>query len=451
MADATHNMTNVIGLSGTNKTPGLDVVRNALSFIESTPDYQKKIDTLRRANEKRAELAKAALKQWKESVQEAVEANQPAPDKPATADDPGEFITPRLFVSNVTIERVPAMLRARRRGILCIYDELSGLFLNMSRYSSGQDNEFWLESWNGKRYVIERVNRPAEVVPHLLIGVTGGMQPDKLARCFKGDQDGMYARICFSWPKEPHYRPLTDEAQEVEPEIVNALTRIINIQAETDGVFAPRAIPLTLEARHEFEQFLHFAHQERQALDGRERDWLAKGSAHVLRIAGTLAYLDWAMAGGDEPSKIEARYVLAAVRLVRDYFWPHARAALRQIGLSERHANARKVLRWIKARGKTTVGVIDIRRDALGQSLDAEQTKELLNRLVNSGWLRKTTESTGGRPAHRWSVNPALFIGAESAESSPTNAAPDPKPDLSALSAHSACERERFRYSGSKQ
>ena len=159
----------------------------------------------------------------------------------------------------------------------------------------------------------------------------------------------------------------------------------------------------------------------------------------MLRIAGTLAYLEWAMeGGGDEPSKIEAQYVLAAVRLVRDYFWPHARAALRQIGLSERHSNARKVLRWIKARGKTTVGVMDIRRDALGQSLDAEQTKELLGGLVSSGWLRKTTEITGGRPAHRWLVNPILFVGAGSAgsaESPLANSAPIPKTDLSALPA----------------
>jgi Protein of unknown function (DUF3987) len=135
------------------------------------------------------------------------------------------------------------MLRARPRGILGIYDELAGLLLNMSRYSGGQDNEFWLESWNGKRYVIERVGRPPEIVPHLLIGVTGGLQPDKLVRCFKGDEDGMYARFCFSWPEEPEFRPLTDDVQEVEPEIVNALTRIINIQAESEGVFAPIAIP----------------------------------------------------------------------------------------------------------------------------------------------------------------------------------------------------------------
>jgi hypothetical protein len=61
------------------------------------------------------------------------------------------------------------------------------------------------------------------------------------------------------------------------------------------------------------------------------------------------------MAGGSEPERIELEIVEAAIRLVRDYFWPHSRAALRQIGLNERHANTRRVLRWIKALGKHEV------------------------------------------------------------------------------------------------
>ena len=172
------------------------------------------------------EKAKAELKQWEKQVNDAVEANKQIPSQPVAADAPGAFVVPRLFLSNVTIERVAALLEARPRGILGIYDELAGLLLNMSRYSSGQDNEFWLESWNGKRYVIERVGRPPDIIPHLLIGVVGGLQPDKLARCFKGDEDGMYARFCFAWPEEPGYQPLTDDVQEAEPEIINALGRI---------------------------------------------------------------------------------------------------------------------------------------------------------------------------------------------------------------------------------
>jgi Protein of unknown function (DUF3987) len=287
--------------------------------------------------------------------------------------------------------------------------ELAGLFLNMSRYSGGQDNEFWLEAWNGSAYTVERMGRPPVSVDYLLVGVVGGLQPDKLARSFKGDLDGMYARVLFSWPAEPPYLPLTNEVAEVEPEIVNALTRIINLVDEKEDTFAPRNISLSPKAVEVFELFRQFQHNEKKALDGREREWWAKSPAHVLRLAGTLSYLTWAWVGGAEPERIEVEFIDAAVRLVRDYFWPHSRAALRQIGLNERHANARRLLRWIRAHNRREISLKDARRDALGQSLDADETQELLNGLAKAGWFREITTPTDGRSKHRWEVNPLLF------------------------------------------
>ena len=97
------------------------------------------------------------------------------------------------------------------------------------------------------------------------------------------------------------------------------------------------------------------------------------------------------------------------MRLVRDYFWPHSRAALRQVGLSARHANARRVLRWLQKNHRDDVSREDIRRDALGQSLDADQTQALIDSLVSAGWLRQVTTLTPGRARHRWTVNAKLF------------------------------------------
>jgi hypothetical protein len=250
----------------------------------------------------------------------------------------------------------------------------------------------------------------------------GGLQPDKLARSFKGDLDGMYARVLFSWPVEPPYRPLTNEVAEIEPEIVNALTRIIDLVDEKDDAFGPRTIPMSQEAVEVFEGFRRFQHGEKNALNGREREWWAKSPAHVLRLAGTLCYVTWAWVGGAQPERIEAEFVQAAVRLVGDYFWPHSRAALRQIGLNERHAHARRLLRWARAQNSREISLKDARREALGQSLDADQTQELLDGLVKAGWLRKATTPTAGRPIHRWEVNPKLFApNAESAESAENN------------------------------
>ena len=72
------------------------------------------------------------------------------------------------------------------------------------------------------------------------------------------------------------------------------------------------------------------------------------------------------MLGGAEQQVIGAQYVEEAVRLWQDYFWPHSRAALRQIGLTEKHTNTRRALRWIQKNQKTEVSLLDIRREALG-------------------------------------------------------------------------------------
>ena len=175
---------------------------------------------------------------------------------------------------------------------------------------------------------------------------------------------------------------------------------------------------LSAEAVSAFETFRTFLAQLKPDLDGREREWVAKGGTHVLRLSGVLAYLDWAMLGGTEPQSLGEQYVEAAVRLWREYFWPHSRAVLRQIGLTEKHTNARRALCWIRTNQKPEVSLLDIRREALGRRLDAERTRTLLDGLVRAGWLKLVTTKTDGRAIHRWQVNPLLFSGAPEPERS---------------------------------
>jgi hypothetical protein len=120
-----------------------------------------------------------------------------------------------------------------------------------------------------------------------------------------------------------------------------------------------------------------------------------------------------------EPKTIDRKFMADAIRLWHELLWPHARAAMRQIGLTDRHKNARRVLRWLKTHPEMSdVSVKDIRREALAQSLDAKDTEAVLNGLVAAGWLKaKRTEKTGGRPIRRWFVNPLLYGGAETAAS----------------------------------
>jgi hypothetical protein len=414
-----------VGFSGTGKTPGIDATRRALVLVER--NRKERIADIRRAHETKRETAKALRDAWKKQLngiasEGVVDLNKyrkeakAEPAMPQEAEDPGPFVAPQLHVSNSTIERLAQILQVQPQGALLLLDELAGLFLNMSRYSGGQDNEFWLEAWNGSHYTVERMSRPAISIDHLLVGVVGGMQPDKLARSFRGDADGMSARFLFSWPLEPPYQPLANDVAEIEPEIVNAITRLVELAGTPGTEFAPRTVPLSAEAVERFEQFRQFTHAGKHSLDGREREWWAKMPAHVLRLAGTICFLNWAFVGGQEPTAVDAGCMESAVRLVKSYFWPHARACLRQIGLSDRHKETRRILRWIRAHRKSEVSREEVRRDALGRSLNAEETEELLRFLVRAGWLRETVNPSGpkgGKPARRWQVNQTLYATAE--------------------------------------
>jgi hypothetical protein len=285
--------TAVVGFSGTGKTPGLEVTKRALSAIER--EKRDIVAELRRKHDAKAENAHAAREAWKKAVKEAVESGCAAPAMPKEADDPGKFIAPKLHFSDGTIERIGELLNARPQGVVRVLDELSAMFANMKRYSGGQDNEFWLESWNGNSYSTERMSRQLSI-DHLLVGVNGGFQPDKLITAFAGPDDGMYARLLFSWPEEPAHTKLTDNAVSVDPNLKGALARLDGLAKRDDktGDLIEVAIKLSPNARNEFEQFRQFVHTEKQSSYGREREWLAKAPSHVLRLAGTLCLLDWA-------------------------------------------------------------------------------------------------------------------------------------------------------------
>jgi Protein of unknown function (DUF3987) len=300
----------IVGFSGTGKTPGIDATKSALAQIER--NRKSKIAELRRAHETRKETAKASRNRWKKELKKVAEAKvvsfseykdriSSEPTMPADAIDPGPFVAPRLYFSNVTIERMGVLLQKRPQGMLMISDELAALFLNMSRYSGGQDNEFWLEAWNGNPYTVERMERPPIALDFLLVGLVGGLQPDKLARAFKGDHDGMYARMLFSWPAEPSYRPLTNEVTEVEPDIVNALTRLIDIPGE-DEAFTPRSIPLSSEAVAAFEYFRQSHDSIKQGLDGRERGG-PRPRLMCSGFVGLCVYWNGHLSGGLYPSR----------------------------------------------------------------------------------------------------------------------------------------------------
>jgi hypothetical protein len=393
----------LVGFSGSGKSPGLSVTKKPLDVVEA--DFREEGEELRREHELRVEQSKAAKAVWKEKLDKARAKGGRPPPKPAEADDPEPFIPPRLYVSDTTIEKMAVLLQAHPRGMLLVADELAGWFSNMSRYSGGQDNQFWLMAWDGSSYKVERLGRPPINLPHLLVGVVGGLQPDKLPDCFKGAADGMYARFLWAWPTKAPFRPLEDTIDEIDGDITKILARLARLP---NRKFPRVRIPLSDQALSAFENIRKQVYDEIDALDGRERDWWAKIPSHVLRVALTLSYLYWAEGDDEaEPKLIRSKYIARAAKLVLDYFWPHARACLRQIGLHQRQADERQVLRWINAKGLTKIKREDVRRGALSR-VSADHAEAVLQNLTRAGWVRRRATPTKGRPAVVWEVNPKL-------------------------------------------
>jgi hypothetical protein len=395
---------NMIGASGTGKSPGMDATRKPLAKIEF--DREAEIAEARRAHDEQVERASAAKARWKNEVKEAEKNGTETPPRPGDASEPRQFVEPRLYTTDVTIERMTALLQARPQGMLLMIDELAGLFKNMSRYSKGDDTQFWLMAWDGRPYIVERMDRAIRL-DHLLISIVGGMQPDRLVEVFKGAADGTSARFLYSWPPLPPHRLLSNSIEEADPMIVAMLDRLSRLPKRT-----PNFIPLTREAIREFEDFRLTTHKKLKTLDSREQEWVAKAPTQVLRLAGTLAYVDWAISDQpEEPDRVKSEYVAAAVELILNYFWSHASAALRQIGLTQKHADARRVLRWIAGNSLAEVSIEVIRETALSRSRDADDTKNMLDGLVTAGWLRSIKQpagAKGGRPRLRWGGNPRL-------------------------------------------
>ena len=100
-----------------------------------------------------------------------------------------------------------------------------------------------------------------------------------------------------------------------------------------------------------------------------------------------------------------------AIALWRDYFRLHAKVFFDRVAPGDLEARARRVVRWLKASGRSEVSREDIRRTALGQTVNASEADQVLARLTEAGVLRliaTAQPSQRGRPALRWEVNPAL-------------------------------------------
>ena len=196
-----------VGDSGTGKSPAADcLMRDVLPTIERRMigDYPDRLREWQAA----VEFDKLAKKRWKDEFCEAQEKKKPLPPIPkSTAPDIAPE-KPRLRQHDMTIEQAGAVLAtAAPKGMMMVRDEIAGWLMGMEAYNPAS-RAFWLESYGGRPYRVERRSHGKEPIEieRLAVSVYGGTQPERLFELSAGPDDGLFSRILWLWPDPVPFR-----------------------------------------------------------------------------------------------------------------------------------------------------------------------------------------------------------------------------------------------------
>lgn len=242
------------------------------------------------------------------------------------------------------------------------------------------------------------------------VSILGSIEPDCLGQGLPRGGDGLAARFLYAWPTPPAFRPLADRKPLRNEAVLTLLRRLLQaIDTSTE----PHLLAVDRSGTAAFDAFLARLDREIRQAEGLEAAWLGKGRGTVACLAGTLALLRWSAGNSAEPPQRIGREAMEhAVSLWSDYYRPHARAFLQRVLPADLECRARRVVRWLRADGRAILSREDVRRTALGQTVDAREADRVLARLVEGGVLRRLAADSrpqGGRPALRWQVNPLLL------------------------------------------
>src|SRR5260370_1404209 len=261
------------------------------------------------------------------------------------------------------------------------------------------------------------------------VSIVGSLQPERLTEALQVTGDGMASRFLYAWPTPAPYRSLLDGKPPREDEAVNALHRLAKVVGTPEK---PLVLGFDEPALKAFDHFLGRLQGEMLRAEGLEAGWLGKGRGTVARLAAVLALLDWTgrAATAPPPRVITRDHVTAACPVWESYFRPHARAVFDHGAPMNQDHQARRVIRWIQTRRAMEVSREEVRRDALGQLVNADGGQQVIFRLERAGLLRALSDEPAGpgRPARRWPVNPMLLgkHGAEIAETQTPSPRPSP-------------------------
>jgi hypothetical protein len=307
---------------------------------------------------------------------------------------------PRFVVFDSTIEKLGDILSRSDRGLLVKRDEFSGWLGGMEKYNNstrgaGADRSFWLQSFDGGPFTVDRISRGELHIRNLSVSLVGGIQPARLAEIQGLTSDGLLQRflpVMMGASKFAQDHPSDDEAYA-------GLVREL--------IFAkPQRLIMTDDALATMNDLRHHLHNVEQASGG-----LADGfQAFVGKLAGLAGSLALILHMANDPARSALDYIEHSTvenvrRLVVDFLLPHAFEFYRSA--ESGGDRLKRLASWILTSGKTRIVASDLTSNVADfRGLTLFEINERLSPFVAAGWLEPKEHTPTNRA---WTVSPAVF------------------------------------------
>ncbi len=388
----------LIGRSGFTKSPVLRLVTRAL--FDLYKDARAEYGAARREYEQDIERHSVRMAAWKAEQRRGPQTDPP--EKPIAP------IERRVVVSDITTEKLGALMHENPLGLLLVRDELaawSGAFDRYAAGGKGSDCPAWLSMYDAGPLTIDRKSGGTVFVERAAVSVLGTIQPGVLRRVFGAPEReaGLLARIVLSYPPEqPAVWTDAELPDDVADDWRNLLAGLLALEPSRDeyGNPRPRFIPLTPEAKLVWVGW-HDRHARETAeiADDDLRAHFSKLKGGAIRIALAFACVE---AAPGAASGIGADAMRRAIEVV-EWLKNEARRVYAMLVESPADRERRRLVDWLRGRGGSAT-VRDLVRGDRRFRGDYEGARAALDDLVKARLARVVLHAGPGRPAKRYEL-----------------------------------------------
>ena len=327
----------------------------------------------------------------------------------------------RLCLEDTTIEAAQEVLIGSPNGVLLYQDELSGFFGAMDKYAgsrgAAKDRSFWLQSWSGGPYGLNRVGRGVSIIPNLSVSLLGGIQPDVIRKiAAESHDDGFLARMLPIMVRPAvvgRDAPAPPVAEEYG-KLVERLTGLVPPSAaDAFEAFADTTICLKFdqgarELREELEGKHLALAQQLEVINKKLAAAFGKYDGYFGRLCLTWHCIEHAY---DDalPREVTEDTARRVADFMHHFLRPHAVAFYCSVlGLADEHDRLAAVAGYILARRLERVTNRDVHHGNRSmRRLTRRETDGVFEQLEALGWV---TPAPGPRRGVHWIVSPEVHV-----------------------------------------